>query len=259
MLSSPRRPADPRASAWAIAALSLLVLGIAVWLAASPLSGTPRRAPAGHPVATGRTVTLPPPDRVGSTTLERALSARRSIREYADRALPLADIGQLVWASQGRNDPSGAGRTAPSAGALYPLSVYVVAGRVTGLTAGVYRYDVTSHRLQEIAGGDRRDDLAQAALGQDPVRRAPAVLVIAGEYAVTATKYGDRTARFVHLEAGHAGQSLALTAAARGLGTVPIGAFEDDRLAGVLSLPDGQVPLALWPVGLRREPDSVCC
>ena len=230
---------------------AVLILLTLIWLAtAAPRS--PNHAPPAALPPTGRTVALPAPDRVGMATLEQSLSSRRSIREYADRPLHMDGLAQLLWAAQGQNDPAGTGRTAPSAGGLYPLTVYVVAGHVSGLAPGVYRYEAATHRLAQITVGDRREVLGQAALDQEPVRRAPAVLLIAGDYGITAARYGDRAERYVALEAGHAGQNVALAAAAGGLSTVAIGAFEDDRLADVIPLPSGQVPLCLWPVGVSR-------
>ncbi len=246
----PASPGYPRRRA-ALAGLASLVP--IVWLGSTPTSDTTRRTPSATPAAapTGPAIPLPPPERVGTVGLVPALWARRSIREYADRPLPLGALAQLLWAAQGRNDPGGMGRTAPSAGALYPLTAYVVAGRVTGLAPGVYRYDPAGHTLIRTADGDRREAAAQAALNQDPVRRAPAVLLIAGDYGVLEPRYGDRAERFTTLEAGHAGQNIALAAAGRGLATVSIGAFDDDGLAEAVGLPPGQVPLSLWPVGDR--------
>ncbi len=234
-----RASTGPWARSGTIAVSAVLILLTLIWLAtAAPRS--PNHAPPAALPPTGRTVAL------------QSLSSRRSIREYADRPLHMDGLAQLLWAAQGRNDPTGTGRTAPSAGGLYPLTVYVVAGHVSGLAPGVYRYEAATHRLAQITVGDRREVLGQAALDQEPVRRAPAVLLIAGDYGITAARYGDRAERYVALEAGHAGQNVALAAAAGGLSTVAIGAFEDDRLADVIPLPSGQVPLCLWPVGVSR-------
>jgi len=196
-------------------------------------------------------IALPEPATDGDVTLERALQARRSERDYSKRPLSLADVAQLLWAAQGITSRGG-GRTAPSAGALYPLELYLVAGNVDSLPEGVYRYQAKGHRLRLTTEGDPRKPLAKAALGQSWVRRAPAVLVVAGVYARSAKKYGQRARRYTHIEVGHAAQNVYLQAGARGLGTVIVGAFDDAAVQSVLGLPPDHRPLALMPVGHPR-------
>ena len=199
----------------------------------------------------GTPLTLPPPDLHGVMTVEQALHQRRSRREFAAAPLSLADVSQVLWAAQGVTDPRG-WRTAPSAGALAPLEVYLVAGRVAGLPPGEYRYLPQAHALLPIGPGELRAELATAALGQAAVREAPAVLVIAAVVQRTQTRYGSRAERFVHLEAGHASQNVYLQCTARGLATVFVGAFDDLKLRAVLGLPADQVPLGLMPFGRAK-------
>jgi SagB-type dehydrogenase family enzyme len=180
---------------------------------------------------------------VGTLTLEEALAQRRSIREFSDMPLTLDELGQLLWAAQGITHPAGY-RTAPSAGALYPLEIYVLTEEST------YHYDPTGHRLRLHQPGDLRPALHGAALEQDAVLNAPAVFVIAAVYERLEGKYGkERSPRYAQLEAGHAAQGLLLQAVALNLGAVPIGAFKDDRVREVLSMPDNHRPLYLIPVG----------
>jgi SagB-type dehydrogenase family enzyme len=160
----------------------------------------------------------------------------------------LADVGQVLWAAQGITNDRGY-RTTPSAGALYPLEVYVVAGSVVDLEAGVYRYRPDGHLLVRIGGGDRRADLQAAAVDQASVGDAPATLVIAAVPERTTAKYGERGTRYVAMEAGHAAENVYLQAAALNLGTVAIGAFDDDRVEEILMLPKNATPLYLMPVG----------
>lgn len=185
---------------------------------------------------------LPEPRRIGVTTLEETLARRRSHRAFTDARLTPGEVGQLAWAAQGVTDEAGH-RTAPSAGALYPLELYV------GTPEGVYRYEPDGHRLVLHVEGDPRPALQRAGLGQEAIGLAPAVFIIAAVYERTEVKYGARTARYVHMEAGHAAQNILLQAVALGLGAVPIGAFDDDRLAAALSLPNVEQPLYLIPVG----------
>jgi SagB-type dehydrogenase family enzyme len=224
--------------------LSLLIL------VAGPIgcnSGPPsNRSPAGDNAITP----LPPPALAGDTSLEELLTQRRSVRQFDDLPLTVAELGQLLWAAQGITNERGF-RTAPSAGALYPLEVYVAT------VNGVFHYDPHNHQLNIVSRDDARMDLYQAALSQDPVRQAPAIFIVTAVYERTAQKYGDeRTPRYVHLEAGHAAQNLLLQAVALGLGAVPIGAFHDEEIQKALELPADHQPLYLIPVGHPQDASS---
>lgn len=194
---------------------------------------------------------LPPVESKGEHSLEEAIQLRRSVREFGRRTLALEDLSQLLWAAQGITARGGF-RAAPSAGALYPLELYVVAGNVERLSAGVYRYRPKTHELVHMTSGDLRRPLASAALGQSAVRRAPAMLVIASVYKRTTGKYGQRGRRYAHIEVGHVAQNVYLQAAARRLGTVLVGAFNDEEVQDVLGLPPDHEPLGLMPVGRKR-------
>ncbi|MDP1900361.1 MAG: SagB/ThcOx family dehydrogenase [Rubrivivax sp.] len=202
----------------------------------------------------GPQIPLAPPRLKGVASVEEALQQRRSVRSFAVAALDLQDVAQLLWAAQGVTHPEGH-RTAPSAGALRPLVVYLVAGNVAGLAPGVYRYQPQEHALVLTQPADARGRLASAALGQASVRDAPAVLVIAAVYARTAQKYGARAERYVHIEVGHAAQNVYLQATARGLGTVLVGAFDDLKVREALGLPADHASLGLMPLG-RRAPGA---
>jgi SagB-type dehydrogenase family enzyme len=186
---------------------------------------------------------LPPPRLDGSTSLEQALAQRRSVREFGDAPLTTEQIGQLLWATQGITSDEGF-RTAPSAGALYPLEIYLATAE------GLFHYEPQGHRLRVTARDDVRQNLYEAALRQDPVRRAPAIFVITAVVERTARKYGEeRSPRYVQLEAGHAAQNLLLEAVSLDLGAVPIGAFDDEQVQNTLGLPAGHEPLYVIPVG----------
>lgn len=194
---------------------------------------------------------LPEPRYDGNVSLEQSMLQRRSIRSYANEPLTLQEVSQLLWAAQGITDPGGL-RNAPSAGALYPLEVYVVAGNVRGLTTGVYRYLPDGHRLVKTMDGDQRAALAEAALGQDSVQEAPAVFILTAVYERVTGKYSDRGIRYVHMEAGHAAQNLCLQATAMELGTVTIGAFHDEQVVEYLKLPKNEQPLYIIPAGRKK-------
>lgn len=199
----------------------------------------------------GSGIQLPAPRYESSFSLEEALQTRRSIRSYAEGALSLDEVSQLLWAAQGISDDGGH-RTAPSAGALYPLEIYLLAGEVDGLRAGVYKYRPSRHDLLLISSGDRRTDLHQAALGQDPIKTAPAVIVLAAVYGRTESKYGNRAPQYVHIEVGSAAQNVYLQASALDLGTVFIGAFQDAQVKEAIGLAGDEEPLGLMPVGRKR-------
>lgn len=191
---------------------------------------------------------LPDPRHDSGMRLEQCLAKRRSVRRFKDEPLTLPEIAQILWAAQGISAKNGY-RTAPSAGALYPLEVYLVAGRVQDLAAGVYHYLPQNHELQQVLQGDVRVGLARDALGQSAVLHGAASLVVTAVYERTTWKYGQRGIQYVHLDAGHAAQNICLQVTALGLGTVPIGAFYDERVIETLHLPKEEVPLYIMPMG----------
>jgi SagB-type dehydrogenase family enzyme len=195
-------------------------------------------------------VILPQPSSESKVSVEEALLNRRSIRSYKDEALSIKELSQLLWAAQGITSEWG-GRTAPSAGAKYPLELFIVAGKIRGLEPGLYRYDPYDHSLITQRKGDLREDLAEAALGQSCITDAAVDLVVTGVYERTREKYGERAERYVNIEVGHACQNIYLQAETLKLGTVMIGAFYDEKVAAVLELKEEE-PLAIMPVGKRR-------
>lgn len=193
-------------------------------------------------------IRLPQPRFSGPVSLEQALLARRSIRNIARDPLTVDELTQLLWAAQGVTRAQGF-RTAPSAGALYPLELHLVAGSVTGLRTGLYRYRPLEHALCATATQDLRAELCRAALSQRPVERAPAVFLFTAVYARSTATYGSRGVRYTDMEAGHAAQNLCLQAAALDLKAVVVGAFSDDDVRRIAALPPDEEPLYLVPVG----------
>lgn len=197
-----------------------------------------------------KTVSLPEPRYDGDISLEQSLLQRRSVRSYTGEPLTLEEVAQLLWAAQGITGDNNF-RTAPSAGALYPLEVYIVSVEVENLDPGIYRYDPGAHELEQLAQGDRRDELADAALSQSCVSEGALSLVITAVYERTTGKYGERGVKYVHIEAGHAAQNVCLQATAMGLGLVTVGAFHDEQIVELLGLPDDESPLYVIPVGRK--------
>jgi SagB-type dehydrogenase family enzyme len=222
------------------AKLGLILSAIVLILGCGPAA-----QPASTPSAAD-VVELLPPRETGSVSLETTLARRRSVRRFSDTALSWQEISQLLWAAQGITSGRGF-RTAPSAGALYPLEVYAV------LAEGLFHYEPHSHSLSKESEDDLRGSLRRAALNQPFVEEAPLVLVIAGDYKKTARRYGDRAERYVILEAGHVAQNVLLQAVALRLGGVPVGAFDDGEVQRVLGLPANLTPLYLIPLGKPPE------
>jgi len=199
----------------------------------------------------GDKMNLPKPDFKG-LTLEEALAKRRSVRDYSPKALNLAELSQLLFAAQGitaRSDGY-ALRTAPSAGALYPFEIYLLAGNVAGLKRGIYHYSVEDHAITLVREGDFRAELSRAALGQKAVREAALNFILVAVPERIKVKYGERGNRYILMEAGHISQNIYLQAASLGLGTVVIGAFNDEEANRVMQV-DGrkETVVAIQPVG----------
>jgi len=185
------------------------------------------------------TVELPEPDREGEAPLERVLQDRRSVRSFTGDPLELAEVSQMLWAAYGITKTwegmpgfvRGGLKTAPSAGALYPLDLYLVAGNVNGLPDGVYLYVPDGHVLHRIIDGDMRPRLVEACLGQSFAGSAPASIVYSAVFERNTRKYGERgRERYVCMDLGHSGQNVYLQAEALGLGTCAIGAFTDGKV-----------------------------
>ncbi|MGA2915500.1 MAG: SagB family peptide dehydrogenase [Sedimentisphaerales bacterium] len=185
----------------------------------------PAQPPAVEPVIT--TIRLPEPDLNGKISLEQAIENRRSIRQFTAEPLTVKQVGQLCWSAQGITEPNKGLRAAPSAGALYPMELYVV------LSDGLYLYSPKTHSLEKQIDGDIRSMLRTAAFGQKTVQDSPCTFIIAGSIKKIEAKYRGRSERFACLEAGHIAENISLQAVALGLGSVPIGSFAPKSVAGV--------------------------
>lgn len=196
-------------------------------------------------------IKLPSPVTHGKLSVEQAIAKRRSIRRYKAEPLTLEQLSQLLWSAQGITG-TGGGRAAPSAGATYPLEVFIVVGEhgTQGLTAGIYHYDTGNHSLSLQQTGDFRQKLADTALGQSSIAKCPVAMVICAIHPRTAYRYGRRGERYVHMEVGHVGQNVSLQAVALGLATVMVGAFEDEDVQESLKLEEQFKPLYIIPIGL---------
>ena len=198
------------------------------------------------------TIKLPPPRLTGSTSVEEAISKRRSARQYQDSSLSLSELSQLLWAAQGITDTARGLRTSPSAGALYPLEVYAVVGNVTELAPGIYKYKCATHELETVSLGDARKELAGAALGQGAITQAAVDIVWTAVYERCAKKYQERAKLYVPIEVGHSAENVFLQATALNLGAVVMGAFYEDKVQAVLKSPKDERALYIMPIGKRQ-------
>ena len=240
----------------ALAIFGFVIL-VAIVLAVSLRTVTPSSGPAAgnaneaidySNLNPGSMITLPDPDTSGGMSLTEALSLRRSIRSYRDAPLSLAEVSQLLWSAQGFTNERGF-RTAPSAGATFPLEIFLMVNNVEGLKAGIYHYLPADNALEFLREGAPAAELARACLSQSMISDGGAVLIFAADFDRTTGRYGERGIRYVHNEIGHASQNVHLQAAALDLGTVVIGAYRDEEVEEILNLDDELRVLYLMPVG----------
>jgi len=194
-------------------------------------------------------IQLPVPSIDSKTSVEKALLQRRSVRSYKSDPLTISDISQILWAAQGLTEKNYGLRTAPSAGALYPLEIYIAASNVDELKSGLYHYNPKDHTLKKISGGDKRIEVSNASLQQDAIENSSAIIIITAVVKRTSVKYGNRAERYVNIEVGAVGQNIYLQSVSLGLGTVMIGAFKDEALKKVLGFAENENPFAIMPLG----------
>jgi SagB-type dehydrogenase family enzyme len=179
-------------------------------------------------------------------SLDAAIRQRTSVRHFTDKPISLGQLGYLLWTSTGigRVEQGYEFRTAPSAGALYPIETYIVANNVKRLESGVYHYSIREHRLEEIRKGDFRRQITGAALGQAMCATAAAVFVWSAVFERSKWKYEQRAYRYIYLDAGHIAENLALAAVSLNLGTCEIGALFDDEVNAIIGV-DGDEESAI--------------
>jgi SagB-type dehydrogenase family enzyme len=216
-----------------------------------------------NPVARkNQVIELPAPSFDSNNSVENALKTRRSERMYLQEAIKLEDLSQILWAAQGvtmRIDTAprtwigqewlGGVRTAPSAGALFPIEIYIAAGNVENLDPGLYKYNALNHTITKVMDGDKREEVCKAALGQPAVKNGPACIIVAANIGRTEYKYKSRANQYVYIESGAVSQNIYLQCNTLGIGTVLIGAIREDPMKIALAMPDSETPIAVMPIG----------
>lgn len=192
-------------------------------------------------------ISLPEPLKQSDTSLEEALWQRRSVRSFTDRVPDWQQVGQLLWAAQGINRAENQHRTSPSAGALYPIEMYVV------LPQGFYHYDPAKHAAVELSKDDMRKALMESGTTQDTIQQSPCVFIICAVVERTEARFKERAMRYVLQETGHTAQNILLQLVSLGMGGVPIGGLEDETVQKVLELPADHRPLYIIAAGFPKE------
>lgn len=188
-------------------------------------------------------IRLPQPRLTGTISLEQALATRRSVRNFGSGTLDYNQLGQLAWAAQGITEQKMGFRTAPSAGAIYPIELYFATAQ------GLFVYNPADHTLVQTVDKDIRAELSRAALGQSAVAQAACDIIITGSVKKVAARYGQMGRTYTILEAGHIAQNILLQAVALDLGAVPIGAFEPSPVRRLCRLTTGVEPFYIISVG----------
>ena len=209
-----------------------------------------------EPAVPSLTYTLPAPKTDGDMSVEQAMQNRRSVRRFEDKALSKEQLSQLLWAAYGITQPitdnparRGGLRTTPSAGALYPLEIYVVVGKADGIETGVYKYDSQTNTIAQTIDRDIREELMAISANQAMIGAAPVTILYCAVFDRMRERYGDRSERYAYIEVGHSAQNVYLQAESLGLGTCASGAFTDSEVSKLLNLPRDESPLYMMPTG----------
>jgi SagB-type dehydrogenase family enzyme len=212
------------------------------------------RAVSEEKTLTDRAIKLPKPKTAGSVSVEEAINSRRTRRTFDNKPFTLDNLSQVLWAAQGITDERWKHRAAPSAGALFPIDVFIIVrkGGVEKLDAGIYRYIPDGHYLQTKAEGDFNAELRKVGYSQTFFAESPVCLILTAKPVRTTWKYGERGNRYIHFEAGHIAENIQLIGESLGFSVGLVGAFKDDGVASLLKLKKGEIPVYIIPVGYRK-------
>ncbi len=197
-------------------------------------------------------VLLEPPEETGRASLWEVMKHRRSVRHFTDKTVTKSELSQLLWAAQGITNPESGFRTAPSAGALYPMETYLVVNSIEQIDPGVYHYAVDMHELEQLRAGDFRSHVKQSALDQEMAYHANVVFIWTAIFARSKWKYTQRAYRHIYLDAGHIAQNVALAAVALNLSSCQVGALYDDEVNALLGV-DGTEESVIYMTVVGKE------
>ncbi|MBD3231031.1 SagB/ThcOx family dehydrogenase [Candidatus Dependentiae bacterium] len=192
---------------------------------------------------------------VSSNIISETIKNRRSIRNYANKPLDKKEILTLLFAAQGITDKKNNLRAAPSAGATYPLELYIAVGNAKNLEPGIYKYNSKSNDITKIESGDKRSELCNNALSQEWIKQAAAVIIICAIYERTTNKYSENGKKYVHMEVGAVAENVYLQAVPLNIGTVFVGAFDTDKVRKTIKANKNEEPLCLMPLGKKNIND----
>lgn len=183
-------------------------------------------------------IKLDKPSNLSKTTLNDVLKKRKSIRDFSKESISKEQLSYLLWASTGiqREEQGFEFRTAPSAGALYPIETYLVVNNVEDISKGVYHYSIKEHTLEQLKSGDFGLKIAEAALEQEMCTEAAVVFIWTAIFARSKCKYGQRAYRYIYLDAGHMAENLALASVSLDLGSCQIAALFDDEVNKIIDV-----------------------
>jgi len=182
-----------------------------------------------------------PGESAGNFPVDKAMFARKSQRNFLPIPLTGEEISKLLWSSYGK---SAHGKVVPSAGAIYPLTIYIAK------EDGIFKYISESHEIQQAAEGDKRDELSAQALNQSCIRDASAIIIISCNFKKICSRYGERGIRYAYLEAGHAAQNVCLMSSALNLGSVCVGAFNDPGIESICNV--SKIEKVIYMVAVGR-------
>ncbi|MCX7944897.1 MAG: SagB/ThcOx family dehydrogenase [Deltaproteobacteria bacterium] len=197
-------------------------------------------------------IKLPQYNTTGKISIEETLKKRRSVRKFTDASISIEEISQLLWAAYGLTTSDGR-KTTPSAGATYPLEIYIAVRKADKLKPGLYRYLPESHSLKLIKEGDILSQVSDTTYQPEMCKDAPIHIIITAVIERTTSVYGQRGIRYIHMEAGHSAQNISLQGVALNIGSVLVGAFDDEKLLRVLELGKGEIPLYIIPMGKTEK------
>ncbi len=195
----------------------------------------------------------------GTTVIDAGAAWRAGCRRMAVSSMTLAELSTLLHHTQGITGRAGTLdlRSAPSAGALYPVDIYVAAGRVQGIEAGLYHFNVKANSLVRLKQGSQFERIEAVAGCPHLYQPAAATIIFSVTFGRTGFKYKERAYRYVNMDTGHAAFNLALCAASVWYAAPMVARFDDEGLNELLGVDvEKEAALLLVPLGRAAGGDG---